>query len=96
MKDYNYTYNGIYLTLKYWYEVKHNDITKANGGIGIVPYVYNTAYNYNYAIWLAKQSNENKVMEDYKPTVREIRIRRPERKIKKRRRFAFLDEEENT
>jgi hypothetical protein len=95
MKEYNYTYNGIYLTLKYWYEVKHNDITKANGGIGIVPYVYNTAYNYNYAIWLAKQSNENKVMEDYKPTVREIRIRRPERKIKKRRRFAFLDEEEN-
>ena len=95
IKDYNYSYSGIYQTLKYWYEIKHNDISKANGGIGIVPCVYKTAYNYNYAIWLAKQANESKAVEDYKPTVREIRIRRPERKIKKRRRFAFLDEEEN-
>lgn len=93
MKDFNYTYSGILSTLKYWFEVKHNDISKSHGGIGIVPYVYNDAKNYYYAIWLAKQSNENKTVEDYRPTVREIRIRRPERKVHKRRRFSFLDEE---
>lgn len=40
------TYNGIYLTLKYWYEVKKNDISKSKGGIGIVPYIYNEARDY--------------------------------------------------
>lgn len=40
------TYNGIYLTLKYWYEVKKNDISKSKGGIGIVPYIYKEARDY--------------------------------------------------
>ena len=79
--------------MQYWFEVKHNDISKSKGGIGIVPYIYNDAYNYYYAIWLAKETNKEKMVEDYRPTVREIRIRRPERRVKKRRRFEFLDNE---
>ena len=31
----NYTYSGIYKTLKYWFEIKKGDIEKANGGIGM-------------------------------------------------------------
>ena len=41
-----FTYKGIHLALKYFYEVKHGDIKKANEGIGIVPYVYNDAMQY--------------------------------------------------
>lgn len=41
-----YSYKGIYLTLKYWYEVKNNSTEKAMGGIGIVPYVYKEAADY--------------------------------------------------
>ena len=92
---YNYTYSGILKALVYFFEVKGNSIEKAKGGIGIVPYVYNDAYNYYYNIWLANQKNE----EILKPEqmiieVREVHIPVPQRKVKKRKLFTFLDEEE--
>ena len=45
-EEYNYTYSGIRKALIYHYEIKGGDKSKANGGIGIVPYVYENAYNY--------------------------------------------------
>ena len=32
---------------------------KAQGGIGIVPFVYQNAFNYYYAIWEAQQKQEH-------------------------------------
>lgn len=43
VKDNKCTNKGIYFTLKYFYEIKHNSWDKSNGGIGIVPYVYKEA-----------------------------------------------------
>ena len=40
-EQYNYTASGMLKALTYFYEVKGNDIQKANGGIGIIPYCYN-------------------------------------------------------
>ena len=77
----------------YFFEVKHNSIEHANGGIGIVPYIYNEAFNYYYTLWLANQKNETKDIAEYIPKVREITIPIPQRKIKKRKIFSFLDEE---
>ena len=94
VENYNYSYSGILKALKYFYEIKHNDISKANEGIGIVGYIYNQAFNYYYDIWLAQQRNENKDIEHYRPNVIEISIHEPERKIKKRKLFQFLDLEE--
>lgn len=54
IKKYNYTYSGMLKALKYFYEVKHNDISKANGGIGILPYCYQDAYNYYFSLWQAQ------------------------------------------
>jgi len=42
----NFTYDGILKALKYFYDIKGNSIQKANGGIGIVPYVYQEGNNY--------------------------------------------------
>ena len=92
-EEYNYTYSGIHKALIYFYEVKGNSIEKANGGIGIVPYVYQNAYNYYLALWQAKQRNQDKVLVDYVPKVKEVVIPRPQRKVKKRELFTFLDEE---
>lgn len=39
-------YRGQLLTLKYFYEVKKNSIKKANGSIGIIPFVYDEARQY--------------------------------------------------
>jgi hypothetical protein len=53
MQDHpEYTYSGIKRTLEYFYEVKKNSIEKANGGIGIVPWVYEEAKRYYYNQWL--------------------------------------------
>ena len=92
----NYTYSGIYKTLKYFYEVKHGDLEKSNGGIGIVPYVYEEAKRYWYNIWLIREQNKEVQTQQVELPAREIHIISPERKPMKhiRKLFAFLDSEE--
>ena len=95
-EEYNYTYSGIHKALIYFFEIKKNSIEKANNGIGIVPYVYKDAYNYYYAIWEAQQKNEAKLVEIKRVPIKEVEtiiIPPPERKIKKRNLFSFLDDE---
>ena len=91
--EYNFTYSGMKKALVYFYEVKGNDKSKAKGGIGIIPYVYRDAYNYYYSLWLANQKNEHKVITEYKPVVREVRIPPPQLKPRKRRLFSFFEED---
>ena len=90
---YNYTYSGMHKALVYFYEVKGNDKSKANNGIGIIPWVYQDAYRYYYSIWEAQQKNKDKNIETYRPTVIEVRIKRPERKLRKRNLFSFLEDD---
>lgn len=98
--NYGYTYSGIHKALIYYYEVKGNqfDILKTNGGIGIVPHVYDQAYRYYYAIWEAQQKQEYIVdassLDEYIPKQIEIKIPRPQRVEKKRKLFSFLDDTE--
>lgn len=91
--EYNYSYSGILATLKYAFEVKHNSVEKANGGIGIVGYLYQEAFRYNYNIWLSQQKNEDKVIDEYKPKEIKIIIPIPERRPMIKKKFSFLDEE---
>ena len=92
--EHNYTYSGILKSLVYFYEVKGNSIDKANGGIGIVPFVYQDAYNYYYDLFLAKNRNDNKNVQEITSKVREIIIKPPVRPLNKRL-FKFLDEGED-
>jgi hypothetical protein len=92
-EEYNYTYSGMQKALYYHYEIKGGDKSKAHGGIGIVPYVYQDAYNYHYNLWLAQQKNKDIKIELYTPKIKEITIPRPQRKVKRRQLFEFLDEE---
>ena len=94
IKDYGYSYSGILKALIYFFDIKQNSLDKANGGIGIVPYVYQDAYNHYYNLWLTNQKNQQKLItNDYIPTVKVIKIPVPQKKVKKRERFSFLDEE---
>ena len=79
--------------LTYAYEIKKLDINKSNG-IGIIPYIYQDAYNYYYNLWLINQKNGEKRIEDYIPNIVEVKIPQPELKPRKRKLFTFLDEEE--
>ena len=62
----------------------------------IVPYIYKDAFNYYYQIWLAQQKNQDFKIEEYHPEEIVIKIPRPERPIKKRQLFTFLDEGDDT
>lgn len=92
-KEYDYTYSGMLKTLIWFYEIKGNSIDKANGGIGIIPYVYKNACDYYYSLYIAKLSNESKNIEDYKPKVKEIEIVSPAVKIKRHKLFNLDDNE---
>ena len=94
IENYHYTYSGIHKALTYWFEIKHNPIEAAKESIGIVPYIYQDAYNYYYALWLAQEANKGKQISDFVPQVKVIEISPPERKVKKRKLFTFLDIEE--
>ena len=96
VQEYNYTYSGILKALIYFYEIKGGDLDAAHDGIGIVPFIYQDAYNYYYSLWLAQQRNENKDLSQFIPNKIEIRITSPEREPIKKSRFSFLDEEEVT
>lgn len=94
IEEYKFTYSGMRKALIYFYEVKHNDPSKANGGIGIIPYCYRQAREYYYSLWLAQVRNEDKVINEYVPQVREVRIPPPQIKVKRRKAFTFFEEDE--
>jgi hypothetical protein len=93
VKDYNFTYTGMLKALVYHFEIQHGDISKSNGGIGIVPYVYDQAKQYYYTLWMAQQQNIHKDITEYIPKVEEYKIQQPTPKKLKRKLFSFLDED---
>lgn len=91
--EYNYTYSGMLKTLIWWYDIKGNSIDKANGGIGIIPFVYNDALNYYYNIYLAQILNQN--IKNYKAKVNEITIVSPSVDPKNPKLFNLEEENNN-
>ena len=92
VEENQYTYSGIRRSLIYFFEVKKKSLDKANGGIGIVEWIYQDAFNYYYDLWLAQQRNQNK---DFVSKEVIITIKPPQRKVKKRKLFSFLDKEDS-
>ncbi len=72
-----YTLSGIQKSLTYFYEVQHGSKDKANGAIGIVPYVYQDAFNYYYSIYVANSQNANKSVSE---TTKEYIIKPPRKR----------------
>ena len=78
VKENNYTYSGMLKTLKWYYEKEGNSIEKANGSIGIIPYIYNQALNYYYDLYKAQLINKNKDVSTFmKPKEKQFIITSP-------------------
>ena len=78
VKENNYSYSGMLKTLKWYYEKEGHDISKGNGSIGIIPYIYNQALEYYYALYKAQKVNASKDVSQYiKSPIREITIESP-------------------
>ena len=74
--------------LIYHFEIQHGDIAKSNGGIGIVPYVYDEARTYYYNLWMAQQQNISKDISQYIPQIEEVVIKQPQKKKNRKKLFS--------
>ena len=72
-----YTNKGIAFSLQYFYEVQKGEKGKANGGIGIVPYVYDQATRYYIAKFQEQERIRKQSLEkEEKKEVGAITVRR--------------------
>lgn len=95
VKENKYSYSAIRKTLIYFFEIKHNDLDKANNSIGIVPYVIDEAKKYWQEIKNAQDKNKELNIEDYIPIDININMI-PQKRIPmvhRKKLFSFLEEE---
>lgn len=83
-----YSYTGIQKALHYFYNVKGNSLSKANGGISIVPFCYQDAYNYFYSLFVAQQANKDKV---FTQEIKEISFNPPKMTFGTKHKFFDLE-----
>ena len=88
-----YTNKGIYFTLKYFYEIKNGDWSKSNGGIGIIPYVYEDSVKY----WVAQDRQSKGILTAIENQIKEraeretITITRKTEPKKNKAKFSLVD-----
>lgn len=87
-----YSLSGIYKALYYFYDIKHNSIDKANNSIGIVPFVYQDAYNYYYNLFMSQQNLQK--TEEFKTKEKEIVIKPPKSRGLFKRLFKLQEVED--
>lgn len=93
IKENGYTYSGMLKSLKWFYELQHHSTDKANGAIGIIPYIYNQARDYYYSLFLAQEANKEKDIKNFVKKTRVIEIESPEAYLKKPRLFNMEDDD---
>ena len=69
-----YSFNGMKLSLKWFYEIKHHSVEDSNG-IGIIPYVFEDAKKYYYNLYLSQLANAH--IKNYSAATRIITIPSP-------------------
>lgn len=93
IKENHYTYDGILKSLIYFFEIKKGDKEKAQGRIGIVPFVYNEAKKYYETLEANSKKNKEILESDTVTPIREVTIVAPVKRTKEKK-FTFLDEGE--
>lgn len=93
-EEYGYSYSGMKKALVYFYEVKGNPKEKANGGIGIVPFIYKDAYNYYLNLFLASNQNKGVNIKEITSRVKEITIKLPKVITPPKKMFNLEDDSE--
>lgn len=77
------TYKGMFFTLKYFYEVRHGNWDKSEGGVGIIPYVYEESTEY----WSNQYLRNKKIIEGIEAQM-ESRAKRQEIVVRKKNETA--------
>ncbi len=86
----NFTYSGMLKALKWYYEIDNGSKEDANGGIGILPYIYEKAYKYYFDLYQKQQNNA--AAAPYKLTVQTVSIPSPRATVDKPKLFDLGDD----
>ena len=77
------TAKGMYFALKYFYEIKKNDVTKSENGIGIIPHIYEDSRSY----WQEREHREQGIVAAIEEQIKQAQNQKTVNvKIKKNRR----------
>ena len=93
--EYQYSYTGMLRSLKYWYEIKKIPFDKTKG-VGIIPYIYQDAYNYYYTIWLANQKAQEENAALVKKEIEQVNVLPPLKPRLFKKLFSSVDKDEIT
>ena len=80
------TAKGMYFALKYFYEIKKNDVAKSENGIGIIPHIYEDSRDY----WTERERRdcgivaaiEQQIKEAQSQNIINVRVKKVKRKVK--------------
>jgi hypothetical protein len=80
------TAKGMYFALKYFYEIKKNDVAKSENGIGIIPHIYEDSRNY----WQEREHREQGIVAAIEQQIKEaqnqkvidVRVKKVKRQVK--------------
>ena len=80
------TAKGMYFALKYFYEIKKNDVTKSENGIGIIPHIYEDSRDY----WTERERREHGIVAAIEQQIKEaqsqkiidVRVKKVKRQVK--------------
>lgn len=80
------TAKGMYFALKYFYEIKKNDATKSENGIGIIPHIYEDSRDY----WIERERREHGIVAAIEQQIKEaqnqrvidVRVKKVKRQVK--------------
>lgn len=62
IQKYNYTWSGMKGCLHWFYNIQHGSLEDSNGGIGIIPYIYDEVKEYYQGIYRTQEVNKKKKM----------------------------------
>ena len=80
------TAKGMYFALKYFYEIKKNDVAKSENGIGIIPHIYEDSRDY----WTERERRDRGIVAAIEQQIKEaqsqniinVRVKKVKRKVK--------------
>ena len=80
------TAKGMYFALKYFYEIKKNDVAKSENGIGIIPHIYEDSRNY----WQEREHREQGIVAAIEQQIKEaqnqkvidVRVKKVKRQVR--------------
>ena len=61
------TAKGIYFAAKYFYEIKKEDVTKSENGIGIIPHIYEESREY----WIGREERDRGIVAAIEQQIKE-------------------------